>query len=222
MAQLGWLIQLDKCTGCETCTVACKSENNTRPVGSPLPFKNGRGVIPDHVSYRWVVKIEEGTYPSPVLTFVTAACNHCQHPGCLASCPVSDPNDIYNPNNAIFKRREDGIVLINQTVCIGCRNCVQACPYGAPQFNSATRKAEKCTFCVHRLYDVAGTRTGLLPACVTSCVGNAIQLVEDFQPADSGRNAPQSFSDHELTVPSTRFETGAPVVAGVPAAVAVA
>ena len=56
MAQLGWLIDLDKCTGCDSCTVACKAENNTRPLGSPMPFKNGSGVIPDHVSYRWVVK----------------------------------------------------------------------------------------------------------------------------------------------------------------------
>ena len=87
MAQLGWLIDLDKCTGCDSCTVACKAENNTRPLGSPLPFKNGNGVLPDHVSYRWVVKRETGVYPNPELTFVTSSCNHCEHPACLASCP---------------------------------------------------------------------------------------------------------------------------------------
>ena len=65
MAQFGWLVDLDKCTGCDTCTIACKSENNTRPLGSPMPFKNGRGVLPDHVSYRWVVKKESGEYPTP-------------------------------------------------------------------------------------------------------------------------------------------------------------
>ena len=202
MPQRGWLIQMDKCTGCDTCAIACKSENNTRPLSSPMPFKNGRGVLPDHVSYRWVVKKESGVYPLPVSTFVTSACNHCEHPGCLASCPVSDANDPANENNAIFKRAEDGIVLINQNVCIGCRNCTQSCPYGAPQFNSHTKKVEKCTFCLHRLQD------GFLPACVTTCVGNALQFVEDFDPKESGQNAPDGFADPPATVPSVKFETG--------------
>ena len=212
MAQLSWLIDLDKCTGCDTCTIACKSENNTRPFGSPLPFKNGRGVLPDQVSYRWVVKKETGVYPNPKVAFVTSACNHCVHPACLASCPKADVNDPFNLNNdpdiAIFKRQEDGIVLINQDACIGCKNCTHACPYGAPQFNSFTEKVEKCTFCVHRLYDSAGRRTGLLPACVTSCVGNALHLVEDFDPSTAGDNAPDGFADPQLTVPAVRFATG--------------
>lgn len=201
MAQLGWLIDLDKCTGCDTCMVSCKSENNTRPLGSPMPFKNGRGVIPDHVSYRWVVKRETGVYPNPSVSFVTSSCNHCESPACLASCPVSNVNDPANPANAIFKREEDGVVLINQDVCIGCKNCIQACPYGAPQFNSITEKVEKCTFCVHRL------DAGLQPACVTSCVGNALHVVENFNASESGMNAPEGFADPSLTVPSVKFST---------------
>jgi Fe-S-cluster-containing dehydrogenase component len=204
MPQLGWLIDLDKCIGCDSCSIACKSENNTRPLSSPMPFKNGRGVLPDHVSYRWVVKKEGGVYPNPSLTFVTSACNHCEHPACLASCPVSDANNPSDENNAIFKRASDGIVLINQDVCIGCKNCIQSCPYGAPQFNSQTEKVEKCTFCVHRL------EAGFLPACVTTCVGNALHLVEDFDSSESGRKAPVGFANPALTVPSVRFETGAP------------
>ena len=198
MTQFGWLVDLDKCTGCDTCTIACKSENNTRPLGSPMPFKNGRGVLPDHVSYRWVVKKESGVYPTPAVTFVTSACNHCEHPACQAACPVP----------AISKRAEDGIVLIDQDVCIGCKQCIHACPYGAPQFNSFTEKVEKCTFCVHRLYDGAGVRTGFEPACVTSCVGNALHLVEDFEIAESGQNAPEGFADPSLTVPAVKFATG--------------
>lgn len=201
MAQRGWLIQLDKCTGCDSCAIACKSENNTHPLISPMPFKKG-GFLPDHVSYRWVVKKEGGAYPNPTLTFVTSSCNHCQKPACLASCPLSDVNDPSNENNAIFKRAVDGIVLINQNVCIGCRNCVQACPYGAPQFNSRTKKVEKCTFCFHRL------QAGFLPACVTTCVGNALHMVEDFDPGNSGRNAPSGFTDPSLTIPSVMFEAG--------------
>jgi Fe-S-cluster-containing dehydrogenase component len=202
MAQLGWLIDLDKCTGCDSCTIACKSENNTRPLSSPLPFKNGRGVLPDHLSYRWVVKKEEGVYPLPTVTFVTSACNHCEHPACLASCPVADINDLHNADNAIFKREEDGIVLINQDACIGCKNCTQSCPYGAPQFNSHSEKVEKCTFCIHRL------EAGLLPACVTTCVGNALHLVDDFDFTESGINAPVGFARPSLTTPAVKFETG--------------
>ena len=202
MSQLGWLIDLDKCIGCDTCSIACKSENNTRPLESPMPFKNGRGVLPDHVSYRWVVKKEGGVYPNPSLTFVTSACNHCKHPACLASCPVSDVADPSNESNAIFKRASDGIVLINQDVCIGCKNCIQSCPYGAPQFNSGTEKVEKCTFCKHRL------DAGFLPACVTTCVGNALHLVKDFKVVDSGKNKPDGFADPALTVPAVKFATG--------------
>lgn len=209
MPQLGWLIDLDKCTGCDSCAIACKSENNTRPLSSPMPFKPG-GFLPDHVSYRWVVKKEAGVYPLPTLTFITSACNHCEHPACLASCPKANVDDPHNPDNAIFKRQQDGIVLINQDVCIGCRRCIHACPYGAPQFNSSSELVEKCTFCVHRLYDNSGQRTGFLPACVTTCVGNALHLVEDFSPAASGENAPAGFADPSLTVPAVKFATGAP------------
>jgi len=173
-----------------------------------MPFTGNRGVLPDHVSYRWVVKKESGEYPTPSVSFVTSACNHCEHPACWASCPVSDPNDVHNPTNAIFKRQQDGVVLIGQDVCIGCKRCIQACPYGAPQFNSVTEKAEKCTFCVHRLYDGDGNRTAFLPACVTSCVGNALHLVEDFDSSESGQNAPDGFADPSLTVPSVKFSTG--------------
>jgi Fe-S-cluster-containing dehydrogenase component len=117
---------------------------------------------------------------------------------------VSDVADPSNESNAIFKRASDGIVLINQDVCIGCKNCIQACPYGAPQFNSQTEKVEKCTFCVHRL------DAGFLPACVTTCVGNALHLVEDFSVGDSGQNAPKDFANPALTLPSVKFATGSP------------
>jgi len=205
MAQFGWFIDLDRCIGCDTCAVACKAENNTRPLESPLTFKNNRGAMASHVSYRWVAKKEAGTYPATTLSFVTSACNHCANPACLAACPVSNPAQPSNESNAIFKRVSDGIVLINQTVCIGCKQCIVACPYGAPQFNATTRKVEKCTFCLHRLYDSSGVRTALDPACVTSCVGGALHVVESFNLAESGQGAPAGFASPLQTRPATKF-----------------
>jgi Fe-S-cluster-containing dehydrogenase component len=212
--QFGWLIDLDRCIGCDTCAVACKSENNTRPITSPLMFKNRGGapvlgnpvgVMADHVSYRWVVKRETGTYPAAKANFVTSSCNHCTSPACMAACPLSNPNQPTNESNAIFKRASDGVVLINDTVCNGCKQCIVACPYGAPQFNSFTKKVEKCTMCVHRLYDSGGKRTLLEPACVTTCVGNALRFVENFNAADSGANAPEGFANPALTKPAVKF-----------------
>jgi len=151
MAQIGWIFDRSKCTGCRGCINACKFENNTT-----LDFT---------VNYRWFVWRESGVFPAPKVEFFTLACNHCDQPACLAACPVG----------AIEKRASDGIVLIDQDKCIGCEYCVWACPYGAPQLNQVTHKVEKCTFCVHRLDQ------GLRPACVDTCVGGAIQFGYNVQ-----------------------------------------
>ncbi|RJP18913.1 MAG: 4Fe-4S dicluster domain-containing protein [Candidatus Abyssobacteria bacterium SURF_5] len=172
MAQYGWEIDLERCTGCKTCVVACKSENNT-------PLKT---------NYRTVITEETGVYPNPKKIFVTMACNHCADPACIESCPVG----------AITKRASDGIVLIDQDICVGCRYCVWACPYGAPRYNPNTRKVEKCTLCAHRVGE------GLNPACVDACVGRAIKYTRDFVPNGIG-NAPDRFANPKLTHPSIRF-----------------
>ena len=137
-------IDLEYCIGCNACTIACKSENNT-PLG---------------VDYNRVIEVEEGEFrdprqaPEARVYFVPMPCMHCGRPACLSACPVG----------AITKRAEDGIVLINKDKCIGCRYCAWACPYGAPQYNAEAKVTEKCTLCVHR------TSIGLQPACVTSCI----------------------------------------------------
>ena len=190
MAQYGWILKLDKCIGCESCTVACKAENNTAPQISPLQLK--RDTIPIHTSYRWVVFKESGTYPDVSKIFVTSACNHCANPACLAACPTSP--------KAITKRDSDGIVLIDQDLCIGCKYCIWACPYGAPQFNAVTEKVEKCTLCVHRVTE------GLQPSCVTTCVGEALEFTTDFSAVDSGADRPDGFASPALTTPSIKFE----------------
>jgi DMSO reductase iron-sulfur subunit len=185
MTQLGWVIDLSLCIGCHACSIACKSENNTSPQIGPLVMRNGRPVA---VNWRRVIESDSGTYPAPSRTFVTMACNHCSEPACLESCPV----------DAISKRASDGIVLIDPAACIGCKYCLWACPYGAPQFNEATQRVEKCTLCVHRI------DAGLQPACVTTCAGRALSL-ETFDTARSGENAPFGFAAAKYTIPCVRF-----------------
>ncbi|MFQ6092812.1 MAG: 4Fe-4S dicluster domain-containing protein [bacterium] len=184
MSQLGWKIDLTKCVGCHTCEVACKAENNTYPQYSPIAVK---GVDAEKVNWRVVIEKESGIFPTPKRDFITMSCNHCDEPACLKSCPVG----------AITKREEDGVVLIDQERCVGCRYCEWACPYGAPKFNTSTGKVEKCTFCSHRLAE------GLEPACVSACMGRALEVIRD--PVSVGE-VPEGFADPTLTLPNVQFE----------------
>ena len=210
------VIDLRKCIGCQACVVACKSENNV-PVGT----------------YRtWVPVVETGSLvPDPDGPIVTSAgrfssnirrsslprlCNQCDNPPCVIVCPVK----------ATFKR-EDGPVLIDYTKCIGCGICIQACPYDARYFNTVQETADKCTFCVQRL------DRGMLPACVTSCVGRA-RVFGDLNDPDSAASKllaeysvdwllpeqgtdPQIFYidlNGELVTGATVFDTVYPYAAG--------
>jgi anaerobic dimethyl sulfoxide reductase subunit B (iron-sulfur subunit) len=170
--QLGWYVDLRKCVGCSACTVACKAESNTS----------------EGLAWRQVITRDSGKYPDVQQSFVSTACYHCEHPACQASCPIE---------GAIVKREEDGVVLIDQEKCIGCKRCMWTCPYGAPQFSAETQKVEKCTFCVQRLDG------GLKPACVTTCIGDALHFGDM---ADlSGEETTEGFADPALTTPSVRF-----------------
>ncbi len=171
--QLGWYMDLRKCVGCHSCAVACKAENNTPP----------------GMAWRQVITQDSGRYPDVTARFVSMTCFHCEHPACLASCPVE---------GAIVKREEDGVVVIDQEKCVGCRRCMWTCPFGAPQFNPETNRVEKCTFCVHRL------DAGLKPACVTTCMGDALHFGDLAE--ITGETSIEGLSDPTLTVPSVRFE----------------
>ncbi|MGC8555245.1 MAG: 4Fe-4S dicluster domain-containing protein [Candidatus Acidulodesulfobacterium sp.] len=153
-----WAMVMDlrKCVGCQACVVACKSENNV-PLGvfrTVVQVMETGHMVPDHSGD---VVTDEGSYTANVKRFsLPRMCNHCDHPPCVEVCPVK----------ATFKR-QDGIVLIDYNVCIGCLTCVQACPYDMRFANPVQHTADKCTLCVHRI------DRGLMPACVTSCVGRA-------------------------------------------------
>ena len=137
----GFLIDHDRCIGCHACTVACKAENGV-PVGN---FRT------------WVKYVEKGTFPEVRRHFAVLRCNHCSNAPCVKICPV----------NALEKRA-DGIVDIDRDACIGCRACMQACPYDAIYLNEDLGAVEKCHYCAHRV------EKGLEPACVIVCPEQAI------------------------------------------------
>jgi len=149
------LVDVRRCVGCQSCTVSCGVENAV-PLGE---FRTSVG------EYAMEGEPEKGRQPA--LAVVPRLCNHCEKPACVPVCPVG----------ATF-RRDDGLILIDANVCIGCGFCVQACPYGARFLNKQTHTADKCTFCAHRI------EAGLLPACVENCVGGA-RIFGDMRDANS-------------------------------------
>ncbi len=149
--QYGFVIDQNACIGCHACTVACKAENDV-PVGS---FRT------------WVKYTESGRFPAVKRHFLVERCNHCSDAPCVTICPV----------NALIKR-PDGIVDVDRDACIGCRACMQACPYDAIYLNDDLGAVEKCHFCAHRV------ERGLEPACVTVCPVGAI-IPGDFHDPNS-------------------------------------
>ena len=118
----GMVIDLAKCVGCDSCTVACKAENRTPP----------------GISYNVVLEQETGTYPNVRIEALPRPCMQCENPACVSVCPVK----------ATY-RGEDGIVVIDADRCIGCKYCIAACPYNVRFINPQTRVAENCDFCLH-------------------------------------------------------------------------
>ena len=137
----GFVIDNRKCIGCHACSTACKSENEV-PVG---------------VNRTWVKYTEKGAFPNTRRYFQVTRCNHCANPPCVRICPVT----------AMYQR-QDGIVEFDPTRCIGCKACMQACPYDAIYIDPDTHTAAKCHYCAHR------TDVGLEPACVVVCPEHAI------------------------------------------------
>ncbi len=150
--QYGMLVDTRRCIGCHGCSVACKAEFNV-PLGK---------------TRSWVEYVEKGNYPNVSRNFLPRLCNHCRHPICVDVCPTG----------ATYKRKEDGIVVVDADVCIGCKYCIQACPYDARFLNPVTGAADKCDFCLHRV------SKGVAPACVEACLANA-RIFGDINDPDS-------------------------------------
>ena len=136
------LADIDACIGCFACEVACKQEHDL-PVGP-----------------KWIKVVQIG--PTEIsgrlfMDFVPMHCRHCEKPPCMAACPV----------DAISKRN-DGIMFFDEELCIGCTECVEACPFGAPQFNPEKEVVQACNLCYERI------DKGLSPSCVQNCPTDAL------------------------------------------------
>ncbi len=183
--QLGFIHHNVDCIGCRACEIACKD-------------KNGLSAGP---RFRRVQYIEGGSYPDVFAYKVNISCNHCEEPACLPACPTG----------AIWKRKADGIVDIDSTLCIGCRRCEAACPYGAPQFIPELNIVSKCNLCVDEI------ESGRKPYCVSACMMRVLDIgpidelrTNTFQTKAIGPNetpvrAVKNFADPELTNPSIVF-----------------
>ena len=146
--QLGFYFDQSRCSGCLTCVVACKDWHDI-PAGP--------------VFWRRVTSMEKGRFPDLSVSFLSLSCLHCAEPLCAGACPAG----------AISKRKEDGLVLVDQETCLGTENCgspcQEACPYRVPQFGAEPgAKMQKCNLCFDRW------REGKKPVCVEGCPMRAL------------------------------------------------
>ena len=136
---------MTRCIGCKTCQIACKDKNDL-PIGT---------------IFREISSYEGGEFPALEVFHYSASCNHCADPACVANCPTG----------AMYKT-EDGPVLHDDDVCIGCGMCVQSCPYGVPKLIEAKGISGKCDTCI------AIRNNGGEPQCVAACPMRALDFGE--------------------------------------------
>ena len=184
--KLGLVIDLDTCVGCHACAVSCK-QWNAGGIAGPLTDEHPYGKDPSGVWFNRVHSYEiaataagcgplpnppphagegdlraaqmgGGAQPAMTLHF-PRSCLHCETPACVTVCPTG----------ASYKRAEDGIVLVDEDKCIGCKLCSWACPYGAREYSAVEGVMKKCTLCVDRIYNTHLPEAERQPACVQAC-----------------------------------------------------
>jgi Fe-S-cluster-containing dehydrogenase component len=160
--KLGLVIDLDTCVGCHACAVNCK-EWNTGGHSAPLPDDNPFGADASGVWFNRVHSYEYGEAGNSRTVNFPRSCLHCENAACVEVCPTG----------ASYKREEDGIVLVNEEICIGCKLCSWACPYGAREYDHDAGVMKKCTLCIDRIYNENLDEVDRVPACVSTCPSNA-------------------------------------------------
>ncbi|MDQ2708096.1 MAG: polysulfide reductase NrfD [Actinomycetota bacterium] len=168
----GFAIDQRTCIGCHACTVACKTEHE-------VPVRQFR---------TWVKYVDQGHFPNNTRDFGVMRCNHCTDAPCVKICPTK----------ALYKRK-DGIVDFDKDRCIGCKSCMQGCPYDAIYIDEDTHTAAKCNFCAHRIDE------NLEPACVVVCPTHSIWVGDLDDPA-SGIS--KLVNSNPVTVRSPEQNTG--------------
>jgi anaerobic dimethyl sulfoxide reductase subunit B (iron-sulfur subunit) len=138
-------LDIDRCTGCFACTVACMDQNDIEVRDEPM-------------AWRQVFALETGAFPEAHLRYVSLACMHCEDAPCVFACPTG----------ALRKEAPTGVVRVEGDLCIGCHSCSIACPFGVPRYGS-DGKMQKCDLCEERL------KHGLEPACVRVCPTRALR-----------------------------------------------
>ena len=172
----GFVIDPRRCIDCRACLVACRAENN----------------VPLNYTRNWVYdQGVQGDFPNLTQQFVPYNCMHCDEPPCVEACP----------SQATYKRKEDGIVVIDQEACIGCGLCLEACPYHVRYLNPQTGKADKCNACLQRI------QQGEMPACVATCVGGS-RLFGDLNDPNSEVSQALASAKSIKRLPAVGVDTG--------------
>jgi len=161
--KLGLVIDLDSCVGCHACAAHCK-EWNTGGHSAPLTDTDPYGSDPSGVWFNRIHSFEVTQENGDGRTvYFPKSCLHCDDAPCVTVCPTG----------ASYKRQEDGIVLVNADICIGCKLCSWACPYGAREYDADAGVMKKCTLCIDRIYNEDLPEADRVPACVSTCPAGA-------------------------------------------------
>ena len=160
--RLGLVIDLDTCVGCHACVVNCK-EWNTSGYPAPLSDQNAYDANPSGAWLNRVHGFETDDGGAGRTVYFPKSCLHCEDAHCVMVCPTG----------ASYKRIEDGIVLVDEDMCIGCGLCAWACAYGAREMDDSSNVMKKCTLCIDRIYNENLPEQERVPACVSTCPANA-------------------------------------------------